>query len=93
MVEKIFICPYCREEYSQEEQAEDCAKHCVEIQSIKIIFKCEICKKEYEEEDRAEKCENRHKQNNDIIYAKYQDKLSKMKLEEAGNHPNQKRLR
>jgi len=84
-----WTCPYCNKEYDNEDDAYDCARDCADIdypsEEKKTICICQFCKKKFDKEEDAEKCEEEHKENDDEFY-------SKVKLQEASEHPSQKRL-
>lgn len=92
----IWECPYCSNEYDNEEDAQDCADGCSEIdaptESEITKYGCDMCRKEYVEELNAEDCEEKHTKNKDRHLKEYGDWKEKAKLLEAGNHKNQKKL-
>ena len=85
----IWKCPYCKKEYDNERDAEDCATECADVDSpeedTKTIYVCQYCKKEYDKEEDAEKCEKNHAEDQDDFY-------SKERLKQASENPAQKKL-
>ena len=101
MVETIFLtlweCPYCKERYEDEDEAEDCAKECVDIESPNKIeldeHFCDYCDGGYKLHKKAEGCEQKHLEKNDKYVEIYNDRVSKLKLKKASEHPTQKKLK
>ena len=89
-------CPYCGSLYDEEDEAEDCADNCVDIETpIKvetIYFYCEMCNKKYTESEDVIECENKHKKKKDYYYESYISDKEKKILEKAARHPSQKKL-
>jgi hypothetical protein len=92
----VYGCPYCNKEYDDEEDAEECARECIDIESIicidKSLFICEICNSKYKEEGYAENCEKNHEKNNDKQYKLFTEITEKNRLLQNANHPNQVKL-
>ena len=67
-----WLCPYCGEEYDDEDNAKECAMECVDVElpTEKDVgtFTCEYCNKEYDDEDEACGCEENHIESKDIHY-------------------------
>ena len=86
----IWKCPYCEKDYDNENDAYECARECADIDSPeedeKSIYGCEYCGKKFNDEDDAESHEKLHKENKDDAY-------TKVKLKEAGEHPNQSKIK
>ena len=89
-------CPYCDSEYDNYNDAEMCADDCNENEEPKEIteemYVCEMCDEEFNNITDAEKCESKHKKDNDDHYNNWVDVQNKLKLANAGRHPNQTKL-
>lgn len=85
----IYRCPYCLKEYDNFEDCQICVYNCAEFDSVieeKITFYvCGYCNKEFKEEEECLNCEKQHEEDNDEFY-------SQRKLNEAREHPEQKKL-
>jgi len=98
MVNKIEIykCPYCSEEYTDYDEAVDCAKECIAESAedpVSIIrYRCEYCNNEYRHASKAEECEERHQRNKDKSYDDFLTRQSLELLAKAAKNPAQKRL-
>lgn len=93
---EIHKCPYCGEEYKEQDDAQDCAEEChnatIEETITKNSYKCEYCDETYKRSSEAIKCETKHKEKEDRHYQKkeYLDGIAK--LYEAGTQKEQKKL-
>lgn len=92
-----WACPYCGEKYDDEEDANDCAKECVEVKPAKEAgdttqYFCEMCHKEHNFYQGAAECEARHTKRVDRHFEEYNRIIEFQKLEKAGNHPMQQKL-
>lgn len=87
-------CPYCKTLYKAECDAEECARNCVDIDDpIEVsTYKCEMCGGQETNYSEAEKCEEQHKEFEDKYYRDYLVYQNFAKLNEAANHPSQKKL-
>ena len=93
---ELWACPYCGEKYDDEDDAKDCAKECVDVDSPNEIdetqYFCEMCDKEHNSFMDAEACENRHITKADKHFEEYQRREEMKKLAKAAAHPNQMKL-
>lgn len=101
MVRQINIewwaCPYCHEKYKDEDDANECAKECVEADPAEEAgettqYFCEMCNKEKNYFHDAESCEERHIQQADRYYEEYIRQETMKKLAKAASHPGQMKL-
>jgi hypothetical protein len=85
-----FACPYCHTSYETEDDAEECAQECVEIEEVEevVMFKCEVCLRCHDREPMAIRCETGHPNWEEIL----ERKESEARLKRAQNHPAQMRL-
>lgn len=87
--ESFWTCPYCGKEYNNENDANECAEECADIdrprEDTKTVYVCEFCEKKYDKEEEAKVCEEHHAKNNDDCY-------SKEMLRRTSEHPGQKKL-
>ena len=92
----LYVCPYCNEEYKDEDDAQDCANDCVPADDIiekKISnHECEMCHKTYKVIKKAIDCEVKHKEKDDLHYNNYLDEQSLLKLKKASKHKEQTKL-
>lgn len=89
-------CPYCDKLYDDEDDAEDCASDCVDVESPtevdEVNYYCEICENNYDEYSLASDCEEKHKEGKDSEYKDYLDNLERQKLVIASQHKEQRKL-
>ena len=89
----VYKCPYCGNEYNNEEDAEDCADNCNEnddvIYTENYVYTCEYCDKEYMRKIEAEKCEKSH---STMQKEAIKDAKEKLVLAKASMHKEQKKL-
>jgi hypothetical protein len=87
-------CPYCKTFYKDLRDAEGCARECVEVDDPVPVssFVCEMCGGVEETKTAAEQCEEQHKDFEDKYYRDYLVYVNFLKLNEAANHPAQKKL-
>lgn len=90
-----YKCPYCKTAYETHQDAQDCAKDCVEIEEVLEFefWECEICGKKFDNEWAAEKCEEKHKEDKDKLFFAWEDSQAKEKLAKAASHPEQQKLK
>ena len=95
-INKIYECPYCGEEYDDEEDAQECASDCYEVDSPiekdNVIYICEMCKLKYNKEEDAEDCEDNHIKKKDKLYDEYLKKKETIRMLVIANNPNQQKL-
>lgn len=89
-----FKCPYCSRQYESFDDAESCARECVDVQSpIQCnLFACEICKKVFKKDTDASACELHHEDCDDLFYQQYLLKKNFELLAKAANAPGQAKL-
>ena len=95
-------CPYCKENYEEHYDAEECAQEChlrtveepVKISSRTLPkWECEMCNNTFHCENDAFDCEAKHIKNEDKFYDVYNDIQSKIQLQNAAAHPAQVKLK
>lgn len=94
---EVWICPYCRRQYDDYTQAENCAEECAEIEEPERDYsiekyQCECCNKYYNDYKEAQECEEKHQEEQDKYYEAYMERIQKEKLQEASKHPNQTKI-
>lgn len=91
-----WICPYCRDEYEDYDDAQECANSCVETEEPETEtierYECKYCETDYNTYRKALKCEEIHVEKLDKHYEAYEDKIIKERLMKAGNHPSQTKI-
>lgn len=93
----VWKCPYCGKRHSDEDDAYECARDCIIIESPEeetiITNICEICKAGYDDYNDAYNCEQKHKEKKDLKYQTFLDELEKEKLIKAANKKGQRKLK
>lgn len=90
----MYKCASCDEYYEYEYDAKSCCiDEKIECEEKIDCYICNICDDEFEIKDDAIKCEEKHKENNDVKYMMYIDRLNREKLQAIGNHPAQSKLK
>ncbi len=80
-----YQCKYCDKEYSDYDEAKECAVDCADEDLVKTIYLCDYCKKESWDPLEIERCEKVHEEDQDDFY-------TQEKLNEARAHPSQAKL-
>lgn len=95
-LERLYKCPICGDMF---DKRSDCEWHIDEHNDYypeiveKQVYMCEVCKDKFNKRKQALECETCHEEGNDIQYRNYLYKLKMDKLNEAGNHPTQQKLK
>ena len=93
---KIFECPYCHQQYNNENEAYECRDYCLDDDVIEkdgdYYFECEYCNKKFDEVNLATECEQKHVENEDKHFEHFNIEKNRALLNEAASHPNQIRL-
>ena len=96
---KWFECPYCREQYRDEDDALECRNECG-IQHLNDIkesdrteFICEMCGETFKKMNLAEGCESEHKKKEDKHFDNYNSINNERMLGQAASHPEQVKLK
>ena len=91
-------CPYCGDKFEDEDDANDCARDCVDVDPAEEVDGgdteciCEYCNTSYMNGISAEECEAKHIEKEDRLFEEFNRKESMARLQEAAEHPQQIKL-
>lgn len=93
---EVWICPYCKESYSDYNSADICAIVCANVEEPELEHEteyfCVYCESIHFNNNDAVNCEKYHIKEKDKFYEAYIEAYERKKLLKAGNHPTQTKV-